>query len=200
MRRQTGLRKFGHAGTLDPAATGLMIILVGAATKQATRLLGLDKIYVAELTLGALSTTGDREGEITPQSNRQPTQAEVEAALKRYTGRITQTPPAHSAIKVGGQRAYQLARAGKPVDMPSRQVTVHALKLLDYAYPIVRLEAHVSSGTYIRTLAEGIGAVLGVGAYLSALRRTQIGDYTISAAAQLQDIDAASIRAVLRPH
>jgi len=199
LRRQTGVRKIGHAGTLDPAATGLMIMLVGTATKQASRFSGLDKTYLAELTLGATSTTGDREGELTRVSDRQPTAAELEAALQHFRGDITQTPSPYSAIKVNGQRAYQLARAGKTVEMPPRQVTVHTLKLLGYTYPTARFEARVSSGTYIRTLAEDIGRNLGTGAYLSALQRTSIGEFTLSQAKELNSITVANLEHHLQP-
>ncbi len=193
LRRQTGVRKIGHAGTLDPMATGLMLMLLGSATKQASQLVGLDKTYVAEMTLGANSSTGDAEGELTPVSDRQPTQKEVTAALEYFTGEITQTPNQYSAIKINGVRAYKLARQGKTVEMPPRRVTIHAIKLLDYTYPHVRFEASVSSGTYIRTLGEDIGTQLSTGAYLSSLRRTQVGSYDISQAATLESVSAASL-------
>ena len=188
LRRTTGVRKIGHAGTLDPAATGLMLMLFGSATKQASQLSGLEKTYVAEMTLGATSATGDREGELTMVSDRQPTQDEIEATLQRFVGEITQTPSQYSAIKVGGVRAYKLARAGKDVTMPPRQVTVYDIKLLEYSYPKVRFEAKVSSGTYIRTLAEDIGHNLNTGAYLSALRRTSVGAYRVDNAHILETL------------
>jgi tRNA pseudouridine55 synthase len=196
LRQATGVRKIGHAGTLDPAATGLMLMLFGTATKQASKLSGLDKTYMAEMTLGVTSTTGDREGELTAASERQPMQEEVEAALRHFVGDITQTPSQYSAIKVGGVRAYKLARAGKDVTMPRRQVTVYDIKLLDYGYPIVRFEAKVSSGTYIRSLAEDIGQELTTGAYLSALQRTQVGDYQLSQASPLDAIGSANFNLI----
>jgi tRNA pseudouridine55 synthase len=199
LRRNTGVRKIGHAGTLDPAATGLMLMLFGTATKQASRFSGLDKTYVAEMTLGATSTTGDREGEITKVSTRQLSQTRVQAALQHFVGEITQTPSQYSAIKVGGVRAYKLARAGKDVAMPSRQVTVHEIKLLGYDYPRVRFEVKVSSGTYIRTLAEDIGQQLKTGAYLSALQRTQIGQYNLDYASSLDAVDVANFASKLAP-
>lgn len=188
LRRATGVRKIGHAGTLDPAATGLMLMLFGTATKQASRFSGLNKTYVAEMTLGQTSTTGDKEGELSAVSDQQPSQTEVETALQDFVGDITQTPSKYSAIKVGGVRAYKLARAGKEVAMPPRQVKVHEVKLLEYNYPIVRFEARVSSGTYIRTLAEDIGTNLATGAYLSALQRIEIGEYRIEAAHTLETV------------
>jgi tRNA pseudouridine55 synthase len=199
LRRQTGVRKIGHAGTLDPMATGLMLLLVGSATKQAGRLTKLDKTYAATLTLGATSSTGDAEGDLSPVSDNIPAEAEVDAALSRFRGAITQTPPAHSAIKVAGVRAYKLARAGKSVTMPPRQVEIRSLVAEDYAYPTLRFRADVSSGTYIRSLAQDIGAALEVGAYLSALRRTKVGDYAIEEAHALEEVDAQSLQKYLMP-
>lgn len=175
--------RVGHAGTLDPFATGLLIILYGEECKKAGEFLKLDKVYEATLQLGATSTTGDPEGEITRSADAKiPTRDEIDKVLTTFTGEITQTPPQYSAIKVGGVRAYKLAREGKSVDIPSRQVTIHSLELLDYSYPLLEVRTHVSSGTYIRTLAEDIGEVLGTGAYCQELRRTVIGQYDIEAA------------------
>jgi tRNA pseudouridine55 synthase len=171
--------KVGHTGTLDPFATGLMIVVVGEYCKRAGEFSKLDKSYDATLRLGATSTTGDPEGEITPVSDRQPTLEELQAALEAFRGEITQTPPSYSAIKIDGVRAYKLAREGKEVDMPSRQVMIHELDLISYAYPNVQIHTHVGSGTYIRTLAEDIGRKLEVGAYLTDLRRTSVGMYAI---------------------
>jgi len=193
LRSTTGVRKIGHAGTLDPAATGLMLMLFGPATKQASKFSGLDKTYVAEMTLGKTSSTGDGEGELTAVSTRRPTQSEVEAALKHFVGEITQTPSQYSAIKVGGVRAYKLARAGKDVTMPPRQVAVYEIKLLDYDYPKVQFKATVSSGTYIRSLGEDIGRELKTGAYLSALQRTHIGEYGLHNASALGTVDASNL-------
>lgn len=172
--------KVGHAGTLDPFATGLLVVLLGDGTKKATEFLKLDKVYEATVFLGAVSTTGDPEGEITPHSGDVPTRTQVDAALATFVGEITQTPPAFSAIKVDGQRAYKLAHAGKEVTIPPRQVSVYSLECLDYTYPELRIRAHVSSGTYIRTLAEDIGKALGTGAYCSQLRRTRIAQWDVA--------------------
>jgi len=172
--------RVGHAGTLDPFATGLLIILYGESCKRAGDFLKLDKVYEATIHLGATSTTGDPEGEITERIDvTVPTVEEVQSALVKYTGIITQTPPQFSAIKIGGVRAYKLAREGKSVEIPSRDVTIHSIDMLGYEYPMLRIKTHVSSGTYIRTLAEGIGEALDVGAYCSALLRTKIGEYSI---------------------
>jgi tRNA pseudouridine55 synthase len=185
--------RVGHTGTLDPFATGLIIILLGDACSRSDEFLKLDKVYEATIHLGATSTTGDPEGEIAPVSDRQPTKRDISQALQQFTGEITQIPPAYSAIKINGQRAYKLARAGKAVDMPSRQVTVYALDLVDYTHPELKVRAHVSSGTYIRTLATDIGATLGVGAYCSALRRTRVGEYDVDRAEQPADFDIDKI-------
>jgi tRNA pseudouridine55 synthase len=198
LRRQTGVRKIGHAGTLDPLASGLMLMLFGTACKQAERLTKLDKRYLAQVTLGATSTTGDNEGDKTPVSDRVPTKAEVEAAIARLTGELTQTPSIYSAIKINGQEAYKHARAGRAVTMPSRQVTVHEHTLVSYDYPIIQLAAHVSSGTYIRSLAEDLGNLLGTGAYVSGLVRTEVGEYGLGEAVVLDEADAATVQMRLR--
>ncbi len=173
--------KVGHTGTLDPFATGLMILVVGKQCRNAQLYSKLDKVYEATIRLGEVSTTGDPEGEITKMSPMSsPTVAQVQAVLKRFTGAIEQTPPAFSAIKINGQRAYKLARQGEAVEMPSRTITVHSLELLSYNFPELQVRAHVSSGTYIRTLAEDIGQALGTGAYCSQLRRTRVAQYDVA--------------------
>lgn len=171
--------KVGHTGTLDPFATGLLILLAGKATKRAMSLTKLDKVYEATIRLGETSTTGDPEGEITKTNNPLPNRADVEQVLRLFIGKIEQTPPSFSAIKINGQRAYKLARAGKAVEMPKRIVEIYSIDLLDYDAPELKIRANVSSGTYIRTLAEDIGAALGCGAYCSELRRTQIAEYKL---------------------
>jgi tRNA pseudouridine55 synthase len=163
--------KVGHSGTLDPFATGLLIILMGSATKRQDEFMKQDKVYEATFRLGAVSTTGDPEGEITergmlnderreatPTTNYHlPSTEEVQKALAKFVGEITQVPPQYSAIKVNGKKAYELARAGKKVELKPRQVTIYSLELLEYVWPEIKVRAHVSSGTYIRTLAEDIG-------------------------------------------
>lgn len=185
--------KVGHAGTLDPFATGLLIILLGDATKKAEEFLKRDKIYQAEITLGQVSTTGDPEGEITTTSNTQPAPEEVLDALKKFVGEIRQRPPIFSAIKINGQRAYKLARDGKEIEIPERTVTIHSIDLLEYVYPTVKIRTHVGSGTYIRSLAVDIGEALGTGAYCSQLRRISVGEWRIEDAIVIEDfkIEAA---------
>lgn len=180
--------KVGHTGTLDPFATGLLILLANKATKLSNQFLKLDKWYEATICLGKTSTTGDPEGEITEQNTEKvPTLEEVKAVVNQFVGQITQTVPAYSAVKINGQRAYQLARRGEAVSMPTRQIEIYAIEILSYNYPELIIRTHVSSGTYIRTLGEDIGKALGVGAYLTALRRTQVGDYQIENAVKLSD-------------
>ncbi len=179
--------KVGHTGTLDPFATGLMIIVTGKTCRQAENFSKLDKWYEAEIRLGQTSSTGDPEGEISQVSSQQPDKEQIEAALANFRGEIEQTPPKFSAIKIDGQRAYKLARKGKDIDMPKRKVQIFELELIDYDYPILNIKAHVSSGTYIRTLAEDIGRELGTGAYCLNLRRTKIADYDLKQAKKLQD-------------
>ena len=179
--------KVGHTGTLDPFATGLMILVIGKECKNAGHYTKLDKVYEATFRLGQTSTTVDPEGEIREVSDRQPSAQEIENAFVQFRGEITQRPPIFSAIKVNGQRAYKLAREGKEVEIPSRQVTVHSLEIVDYSYPELKIRTYVSSGTYIRSLAEDIGTVLGTGAYCTQLRRTKIADWSIDEAQALQD-------------
>jgi tRNA pseudouridine synthase B len=180
--------KVGHTGTLDPFATGLLILLANKSTKLSNQFLKLDKWYEATICLGKTSTTGDPEGEIIEQNTEKvPTLEEVKAVVNQFVGQITQTVPAYSAVKINGQRAYQLARRGEAVSMPTRQIEIYVIEILSYNYPELIIRTHVSSGTYIRTLGEDIGKALGVGAYLTALRRTQIGDYQIKNAVKLSD-------------
>jgi tRNA pseudouridine55 synthase len=192
------VRKIGHAGTLDPLASGLMLVLFGKACKQAGVLTKLDKRYIAEIRLGATSTTGDNEGEKTAVSDRQPSRVEVEAVLKQLTGEIEQVPSVYSAIKIRGKEAYKRARAGEAVEIPARRVIVHGNRLVNYEYPQVELDTKVSSGTYIRTLAQDLGEILGTGAYLTGLVRTEVGEYSLDEAIVLDDADAAAVELRLR--
>lgn len=180
--------KVGHTGTLDPFATGLMILVVGKECKNAGMYSKLDKVYESTIILGKTSTTGDTEGELTAVSDTLPSQEDIELVLKNFTGEITQVPPMFSAIKVNGQRAYKLAHKGEVVEIPSRQITVHSLELVNYYYPELTIRTHVSSGTYIRTLAQDIGEALGTGAYCSQLRRTKIADYSLDDAVTLESL------------
>jgi tRNA pseudouridine55 synthase len=195
--------RVGHAGTLDPFATGLLIILLGDACKRAGEFLKLDKTYEFTAKLGEVSSTGDTEGDISSWQNANskeqvstPELQEVEDALKQFTGEITQIPPAFSAIKINGQRAYKLEREGKEVQIPPRQVTISRLDLVEFDYPYLKCICDVSSGTYIRTLVEDIGKALKIGAYCSQLRRTAIGDYNILDANFVELIDGVIVSEV----
>lgn len=188
LSQQAGKKvKVGHCGTLDPFATGLMIIVTGKECKNAGLYSKLDKSYDATIILGKTSTTGDPEGSVEPFSVHEPLPSDIEGALGAFRGVITQRPPMFSAIKIDGQRAYKLAREGKEVAIPERRVTIYSLECLDYTYPELKIRTHVSSGTYIRSLAEDIGKKLGVGAYCGELRRTSIGKWSVTHAQQLID-------------
>ncbi len=180
--------RVGHAGTLDPFATGLLIVLLGDACKNADQFLKLDKTYEFTAKLGQTSNTGDTEGVITEISETKPDTPTVIESLKQFEGIISQTPPIYSAIKVNGKRAYKLAREGLHVEIPSRKVTIKSLKLVSYEYPYVRCVCEVNSGTYIRSLVEDIGETLKTGAYCTELRRTRIGEYKIEDARTVESI------------
>ncbi|PSO43241.1 tRNA pseudouridine(55) synthase TruB [Candidatus Saccharibacteria bacterium QS_5_54_17] len=198
----------GHAGTLDPMATGLLMVLVGRATKQQDQFMGLEKTYQAEVTLGATSTTDDAEGTIYPAQdqpansesppNPQPEEKQVRKLLEQFQGTIGQVPPQYSAIKVDGQRAYALARDGAEVELEPRSVVVHEMSAVVYQYPTLRFMARVSSGTYLRSLARDIGQELGTGGYLSSLRRVAIGDYSVEAAVS-PEAGKEQLSAAIRP-
>lgn len=184
-------RAIGHAGTLDPFATGLLILGIGPGTKQLTQLLGLDKTYETTLRLGAASTTFDPEGEITvnPEA-RIVNQEQIEKALDQFRGGYAQKAPLHSAKKRAGKKLYELARAGEATEdmRPIKDVHISEITVLEYAWPELRLRIRCGSGTYIRSLGDDIGRALGVGAYLIQLRRTTIGDFNINDAKQIEEI------------
>jgi len=193
--------KVGHSGTLDPFATGLLILLIGKEyTRRASEFSKQDKTYEMTMVLGKTSTTGDPEGELTDVSNRQPTEQEIKDALEQFKGEIQQVPPAFSAIKVNGVRAYKLARDGKEVVIEARPVTILSLKLISYNYPEVKLVTEVSSGTYIRTLVEDIGKVLGTEAYTSKLKRTHIKSYQLSDAVQVDCLNIYNLEQYLHTY
>lgn len=192
VRRISGIRKVGHAGTLDPEAEGLLIVLVGKEyTKQSDKFLKQDKTYEFDLKLGETSTTGDMEGQKSAVSTNslasEPSKKAVLDVLEGLQGTIEQTPPIYSAIKVDGQRAYKLAAKGQTPDLKPRQITIHSIELLSYDYPNVSIRADVSSGTYIRSLGETIGEQLGTGAYCTSIVRTRIGKYQLEDAITLPE-------------
>ncbi|HEY0260476.1 MAG TPA: tRNA pseudouridine(55) synthase TruB [Lacisediminihabitans sp.] len=199
-RKRAGTRKVGHAGTLDPMATGLLILGVGSSTRLLTFLVGLDKEYLATIRLGASTTTDDAEGETllsAPEGSVAALDREdVLAALERMTGEIDQVPSSVSAIKVDGKRAYTLARAGEEVRLASRRVTVSAIEVLAWrtadGFLDVDVRVECSSGTYVRAIARDLGAALGVGGHLTALRRSRIGPFDLADAAELETLDVAA--------
>jgi tRNA pseudouridine55 synthase len=181
--------KVGHTGTLDPFASGLMILLSGQMTRQANQFSNLDKVYQATIRLAATSTTGDPEGEICQRKiNTPPALDDILKALGQFRGEIKQRPPIFSAIKINGRRAYQLARRGQTPVMPSRTVTIYSLDLLDYHWPRLEIQTRVSKGTYIRSLAADIGDWLKVSAYTEQLRRLKVGPYDVKDAQSLADL------------
>jgi tRNA pseudouridine55 synthase len=185
--------KVGHTGTLDPMATGLLILVLGNYTRKAGEFSALDKTYEAEVMLGLVSTTGDAEGEISRRSNLEPTKEEIGLVLQTFLGTIDQKPPPYSAIKIDGQRAYALARQGKAPVMEPRKVTIYGIEDVHYNYPVIKFTTAVSSGTYIRSLAVDIGEELASGAYLSGLRRTRVGDFEVRKALRLDEVDFESL-------
>lgn len=182
-------RRIGHAGTLDPFATGLLIVGVGKATKELTALVGTDKTYEATAKLGWTSTTFDPEGELTHTENaKRPTIDDIAEAFKKFTGSYEQKAPLFSAKKIGGKKLYDLARAGTATEdmRPTKRITIHSIQLVDYEWPFLKFQVSCSSGTYIRSLADDIGRELGCGAYLEQLRRTRVGDFKIEDATTVE--------------
>jgi tRNA pseudouridine55 synthase len=192
-----GKAKVGHGGTLDPLASGVLPVAIGEATKLAGRMLDSDKVYDFTVTFGTETDTLDLEGAATSTSDVRPSRAEVESILPRFTGPIEQAPPAYSAIKIDGQRAYDRARAGEVVEMKTRAVTIHALGMLGSDTDSVTLTAHVSKGTYIRSLARDIAYALGTVGHVTMLRRTKAGPFALKDAISLDILhEAARARAI----
>ncbi len=194
--------KAGHTGTLDPLATGLLPLCFGAATKFSQVSLEADKRYTATLKLGQVTTTGDAEGEIVSERPVAVTRAAIEEACARLTGVIEQVPPMHSALKKDGKALYEYARAGIEVERAPRQITIHALDILSWQGDALVIDVRCSKGTYVRTLAQDLGELLGCGAHLTALRRTGSGALTVSRAISLealQALDEPARLALLQP-
>jgi tRNA pseudouridine55 synthase len=191
VRKLSGQRRVGHAGTLDPLATGVLLLCLGKATRVSQYLMASPKAYRATVRLGISTTTHDAEGQITSRSEVCVQRQELKAALQPFVGHVDQVPPAYSAIKRKGKRMYELARQGIPVQVPSRKVDVYALRLVDWAPPDATLDVECGPGTYIRALARDLGRALGCGAHLAALRRTQSGQFSVQQAASLDDLEGA---------
>lgn len=195
LRKMAGQRRVGFAGTLDPLASGLMILALGEYTKLLPHLEAKDKVYQVSLKLGVISNTYDADGEVIPYAQaKQPTLAEIESLLtKEFTGKIQQIPPKFSAIQIGGKRAYDLARKGHEFELKARLVQIFYAKVLSYNFPELKLEVHCSSGTYIRSLAHDLGQKLGCGAVVFELRRTKIGDLSIERSLPLNKLNEAPL-------
>jgi tRNA pseudouridine55 synthase len=189
-KRIFGAAKAGHAGTLDPLASGLLVVLFGEATKFAGPLLDADKEYLATLKLGETTDTGDAEGRLLTERPVDVSEMQVAAALEPFRGQIEQLPPMHSALKHDGVPLYKLARKGKTVERTPRRIEIRELALVSYEPPLARLRVRCSKGTYIRVLAEDIGAALGTGAHLSELRRTRSGRFSVDDAATVDALSA----------
>lgn len=196
-RRLLNAEKAGHTGTLDPMATGLLPLCFGEATKFSSELLDADKAYEATLKLGLTTTTADAEGEVLQTREVAVTQVMLEAALAKFTGPIAQVPPMYSALKRDGKPLYEYARAGVELEREARNVVIHKLELLDWQGDEVRIAVDCSKGTYIRTLAEDIGEVLGCGAHLIALRRTRIATLGLAGTVTLEQLEHAVDRDAL---
>ena len=194
--------KAGHTGTLDPLATGLLPLCFGAATKFSQVSLDSDKVYEAALRLGVITTTGDAEGEVLEQSEVAVTESQLKAALAQFTGSIEQKPPMYSALKHEGRPLYEYARAGIEIERASRSITIHSIDMLDWQHDTLNLRVRCSKGTYIRTLAEDLGRMLGCGASLAALRRVGCGPLSVAQAISLDALAALTETerdALLRP-
>jgi tRNA pseudouridine55 synthase len=179
VRRGTGVRKVGHAGTLDPRASGVLVLCLGSATRLSEYLSVASKRYQAIIRFGVSTETYDAEGEIVVQTDTAPSRKEIEEILPDFMGEINQVPPPYSAIKVKGSKAYELAREGKKVELEPRTITIYDLQLSSYKAPDLALEVECSAGTYIRSLAHDLGTRLSTGAHLAALRRVKAGPFTI---------------------
>jgi tRNA pseudouridine55 synthase len=189
MRRVLQERRIGHAGTLDPMATGLLVLIVGKATRLSSLLTGHDKTYDATVRLGQTTSTDDADGDPTGEPGPVPEEAQIRAALSTFEGTFAQRPPAHSAKKIGGTRAYRLARAHKAVDLAPVEVTVRGLTWQGFERSDLRLRVEATAGFYVRSLARELGARLGCGGHLTALRRVRSGSFVVEDAISLMEAE-----------
>jgi len=194
LRRKLQMKKIGHAGTLDPMATGVLVMLIGKATRISQYLMSVDKVYEGEATLGVVTDSQDAEGEVM-ETRPVPalTEVQVREVMKTFLGDQYQMPPMHSAIKIGGVPLYKLARKGEEVEREPRFIRVAAFDLLTFALPKLTFDLHCTKGTYVRTIAHDLGQKLGCGAHLSALRRTASGKFRIAACLPLDEIEQLSL-------
>ncbi len=194
VRKKFEIKKVGHAGTLDPMATGLLIILIGKATKLSNRFSGMDKAYESRLTLGVKTDSADSMGKIIEERPVNVSEEDIRDVFSRFVGEIEQVPPMVSAIRHKGKRLYELARKGITVERPKRKVKIYSLEIKNIDIPNIDFEVSCSKGTYIRTLCEDIGEALGCGGHQSRLHRTRIGDLTVEMARDLDDIDESAVQ------
>ena len=191
VRRRFGISKVGHCGTLDPAATGLLVLVLGKATRLSDRLMGHDKCYAGTMRLGIETASQDREGEVTAtKETAHLTPTDIERVVPHYVGELSQIPPMVSAVKINGKPLYKLARKGLVVEREPRKVTVYGFRITKITLPEVEFEVDCSKGTYVRTLCADIGTELGVGAHLLALRRTKSGKFDVKDAVTMETIKA----------
>ncbi len=192
VRRGTGVRRVGHAGTLDPAATGVLLVCLGQAVRISEYIMDLPKTYRAVIELGRSTDTYDAEGSTTQRAESGDVSREaVRATLERFVGEIQQIPPAFSAVKIQGQRSYRLARKGQNVELKPRRVRIYRIELLRFEPPLVEIEVECGKGTYIRSLAHDLGGALGCGAHLASLIRTRIGPFDIESATRIPALENA---------
>ena len=195
VRKRMGTRQVGHAGTLDPLAEGLLIVLVGEYTKKSEEFMKLPKTYGATFRLGVQSDTHDMEGEIKIRKDfTVPTEEDIKKVLESFRGNIKQTPPQFSAIKINGKKAYNEARAGREVALLPREINISRLEIISYKFPDLDLKIDCSSGTYIRALARDIGEALGTGAVMARLKREAVDQYNLKDAVNLDDVDEKTLR------
>jgi tRNA pseudouridine55 synthase len=199
VRRLTGIRRVGHTGTLDPLATGVLLLCIGRATRLSEYLIGEDKRYEAVIRLGQETNTYDAEGDIVTEKAVTVGEEAIEAALSRFRGPISQLPPMFSAVKVGGRPLYKMARQGVELERPSREVTIYQLDVMDWTPPDLCLDITCSSGTYIRSLAHDLGQELGCGGHIVRLRRTAVGHFSVEQAVPLQELTAENWIEKLQP-
>lgn len=195
VRRKLGMRRVGHAGTLDPLATGVLVILLGQSTKLFDKFVSFDKAYAATLMLGTQTTTADITGEVVEKKPFEHiNQKEIESVMSEFVGDSEQKPPMVSAVKYKGERLYKLARKGIVVDRPARKIRIDVLKMTDCVLPQVKFYMECSKGTYVRTLAEDVGSRLGCGACITQIQRTKVGIFTIEDAVKLEELNERHIR------
>lgn len=200
VRRQLHIRRVGHLGTLDPSASGLLVVCLGQATRLVEFMGHFDKEYEAVVRLGMVTDTQDTTGKVLRETTPvAPTDAQLDEVRKRFTGEIEQTPPMYSAVKIGGKRLYEIAREGRTVDRTPRRVTIHALELIDVTMPRIRMRIRCSKGTYVRALCADIGDFLGCGGALEALRRLKVGPFRVEDASPIDHVTPDRVASLLRP-